>query len=199
MTAIPGYAEAVLNERRRRNLAELGFAERVCGVPVRPITPRDVIVLQECRCCWFDDSADRHDVVLSTIQLLWWQWKNRPKIGSAWLRRWFARRVSRLPADHVTDQVSVWLEWQFAEAPPGPAGSTGRTAPLASFATYLADGCAANGLSRGEILDTPVAILWQHVKLGMIRANPKFPKTNPSDRVKIDYLRSLQNGNRTQH
>jgi hypothetical protein len=188
---IPGYIEAIRAERNRRNRAELGVSHTVCGLPVLDITPRSVAILQESGCRYFSDDGDAEDIAVSTVMLLWWQWTKRPRrICPGWYRRRFARMVGKMPSDTLTREIGDWLDWQFADAPPSPdSGGGTKSPPLTSFAVSLADEAMRAGFSRNEALDTPLPILWQHIKLSALRQNPKMPKTNPSDRVRVAWLK----------
>ena len=189
---IDGYAEAVLEERRRRNRAECDIPETVCGVKLRPLTLRDVTILQEAGIAFFDESAEALDAVVSSVMLLWWQWAERPERPTDRQKRRFASRIGRLPAESVRDEVGEWIQWQFADSPPSQTGRKGTPPPIASFAVSITDAVASRcSWPRNEILNTPLTILWQHLKLSVAAADPKSPRFNPSDKVKNDYLKKM--------
>lgn len=189
---IPGYAEAVREERRRRNRVEFSIPETVCGVPLRPLTLADVTILQESGCSYFDDSDDAYDAATSLVILLWWQWTCRPQRFLSWRKRRFARRIGRIPSDRANDEASSWMRWMFADAPPHRSSPAGSPPPITSFAVSITDRVASRcSWPRHDIINTPLPILWQHIKIAASMDNPKAPRFNPSDRVKSEYLRSL--------
>lgn len=189
---IAGYAEAVLEERRRRNRAECDIPETVCGVALRPLTLRDVTILQEAGVAFFDESPDALDASVSTVMLLWWQWTKRPEPASYRDKRRFSRRIGKLPMDQVWKEISEWIQWQFADAPPSNSTRKGTPPPITSFAVSITDAVASRcSWPRHEILNTPLPILWQHLKLSAASADPKSPRFNPSDRVKTEFMKKL--------
>jgi hypothetical protein len=185
---IPGYAEAILEERRRRNRSEFQIPDTVCGVELRPLTLHDIAVMQESGICFFDDSDDALDAPTSLVMLLWWQWTKRPKRATYRQKRRFARQVGRKSIEAAEDQIEEWLKWQFADAPPGQTGARG-SVPITSFAVSICDSLASRcSWARSEIMNMALPIIWQHLKLAAVAENPRAPRFNPSDRVKSEFL-----------
>jgi hypothetical protein len=192
---IPGYAEAILEERRRRNRAEHQIPDTVCGVELRPLTLADISILQEAGVSFFDDSAEAHDAELSLVLLLWWQWVKRPKKPRDGLKRAFANMVARVPLERAENELADWIDWQFADAPPTKSSPLGRQPPLTSFSVAICDAVATRcSWPRSEIMALPLPVLWQHIKIAMAEMNPSAPRFNPSDRVKTEFLKSLNQG-----
>lgn len=188
---IPGYAEAVREERRRRNRSEFALPDTVCGVTVRPLTLADITVLQEAGVCFFDESPDAYDAATSLVMLLWWQWTRRPAKAKDRLKRRFARAVGYVSTERAQKELDEWLYWQFADAPPRKEGTGGTSPPIASFAVSMCDAVASHcAFSRAEIMALPLPVLWQHVKLAQVARAPDTPRFNPSDRVKTEFLRN---------
>ena len=179
------YARAILEERRRRNRAEFALPETVCGVEVRPLTLADISIMQEAGISFFDDSDERLDTPTSLVMLLWWQWVKRPRKPSDGLKRRFARAVGQVSLDRAEKEVDAWLKWQFADSPPSKGGKA-QGPPLTSFAVAICDAISSRvGWRRSEVMDLPLPILWQHLKLAALAANPNAPRFNPSDRARV--------------
>jgi hypothetical protein len=192
---IPGYAEAILEERRRRNRSEFRIPDRVCGVELRPLTLHDITVMQESGISFFDDSDEALDPPTSLVMLLYWQWVERPLKASYRFKRRFARKVGRKDLGQAETQISEWLKWQFADAPPSQSGGS-RQVPITSFAVSICDSLASRcSWARSEIMNMPLPVIWQHLKLAVVAVNPSAPRFNPSDSVKSDFLKTLNKSN----
>jgi hypothetical protein len=44
-------------------------------------------------------------------------------------------------------------------------------------------------------MNMPLPVIWQHLKLAAVAANPSAPRFNPSDSVKSDFLKTLNKSN----
>lgn len=189
---IPGYDEALLEERRRRNRSEFQIPDTVAGVELRPLTLNDIAILQEAGVSFFDESPEAHGPTLSLVIMLWWQWVSRPVKASDRLRRRFARAVGMVRSEEAEKDVKNWIRWQFADSPATPSQVKNPQAPITSFAASVCDSVASRcHWSRSEIMNMPLPILWQHIKIANAEGNPSAPRFNPSDEVKSKFLQEL--------
>ncbi len=197
---IPGFAEAVKRERTVRRQAWADVPLSICGVRVRPITLRDLELLEEMQngffCPWRFDTELEY--LAHCAQLVWWL-SDAPKPatdGAGWsaiiaqhYRRRLTARLAKDPA-RLARETREFLHGQFLDAPKGQSGST--SAASAAGAAYIIDALAAGGYSLppSQLLDLPLTQLWQLVRLVQRRVFG-VPLTNPSDKLATDYLATL--------
>lgn len=196
---IPGLAEAVRREDAVRRQAWLPVRPTIAGVPVRPLTLRDLEMLTELRnglfCPWrFDEDAE---LAGHCAQLAWWlSAAPKPAEGDGLLRRWWCEahrrrlsaRLTRDPQRLVRDTMRL-LEESLLDMPRG-AGGNGR--PIAGTVAHVLDLLAAGGhrCTPDEVLDLPLTRLWQLVRLVRRRVfDDKI--TNRSDQLAVEHLAKL--------
>jgi hypothetical protein len=197
---IPGYKEALAKEAELRNAALLD-AYALCGLGVRALTLRDVLVLLGAQSTIFSEQPTREDIAafLWLLQPNFWAWKKAgesPVIGG-WAKRFerrskrrFTKRLRNLKYEQAIIEVDEYLDAMFLDSPASSDGGDGAafTSFAVSIINYIAE---AYGWSRHEILNAPLPELYQHIKRIEKNRNPKAPTFNRiSDRIKGDWLRS---------
>lgn len=197
---IPGYAEALRREDSVRREAFSHSLDSICGVPVRPLTLRDAITLEEMRngfFCPFTFDAD-DELIGHCAQLVWWL-SDCPKPGfytkSIWQwrvairRRHLCRYLGQFPTELVQG-VHRFLKDAFFDAPKPSNGV--KSAAVAAGPAYVFDTLAQAGyvLTPDQILDMPLAQLWQVLRLASRRLYGA-PAVNESDRIATEYLETL--------
>lgn len=201
---IPGFADALRREASVRQQAWVETHTRICGVRVRMLTLRDIIVLEEIRngffCPWrFDDDEE---FLCHCAQLVWWLSDcPKPDFKSKRLIQPIVAAHRKRLLDHLAAQparlakdVNEYLKTQFLDAPKGSSGHGGQA--IAATPAYIADTLAAAGLFEGmdKLIDTPVVRTWQLLRLATRRVYG-IPVTNESDRIACEYLANLNGKN----
>lgn len=168
----------------------------ICGVRVRVLTLRDVVMLEELEngffCPWRFDSDE--EFLSHCAQLVWWlsDLPKPPLHSQSVFHPWVAgrqRQLLRYLACHpkrLAEETNRFLKDAFMDAPKG-SGSQGTA--VAATPAYLADTLAAGGfkISTEEMMDMPLAKLWQLVRLASRRIYGT-PLTNESDKLATDFL-----------
>ena len=201
---IPGFADALRREAAVRQQAWVEPHTRICGVRVRKLTLRDIVILEEIRngffCPWrFDDDEE---FLSHCAQLVWWLSDcPKPDFDSkrafqplvAGHRKRLLDHLARQP-ERLAKDVADYLKTQFLDAPKGSSGTGGQA--IAATPAYIADTLAAAGLFEGmdKLMDAPVVQTWQLLRLAARRVYG-VPATNESDRIACDFLGNLNGKN----
>lgn len=188
-TAIPGLAEAVAQETRRRVDSFTPAPSTVCGVTLEPLTPNKLAVLESINCpilggVEFPEPED--------IAVFLWFCSDEFTVNDRKRER-FTRRIARIDYYEALTGIQNWLADQFEDAPP----SSGReSVSYVSWIAALVDAIASEyGWSEEDILNIPFKRLTQYIRAIQLRNNPKAILFNAkSDKIKGDFLDS-QNTN----
>jgi len=199
------WREAQREEESLRAEAFANVARPVAGVPLRPLTPRDLLILDGFSSPFVcgDPSTARADHIVSVL------WMLRASYPSGLLGRLFGFRAHRrmlrrrwrvagqLERDHAA--LVLWFDCVFHDsgAPRGPEHpQAGIRAPVgANFvASLLVPICCEMGAvdpATGQpLIDSPLASLFQYQKiLRYRREGEKFVDFSGSDRVKAEAQR----------
>jgi|GEM_PF-1565342 hypothetical protein len=193
---IPGFADALRREASVRREAWAHSHTQICGVRVRVLTLRDVVILEELQngffCPWRFDSDEEY--LSHCAQLVWWlsDLPKPPIYSRSIFHPWVAGRQRQLLSylarhpKRLAEETNKFLRDSFMDAPKG-SGSQGTA--VAAMPAYIADTLAAGGfkISVDEMLDMPIARLWQLVRLSTRRIYGT-PLTNESDKLATDFL-----------
>ncbi len=175
------YRAAVERETESRTLAFAGALEMVCGVPVRPITLQDVIVLDGAKSpfiCGGIPTAE--DIIL----FLWLQSPDYSK--SRWRLKRFARKHRRLDYGDSCKAIFSIVDEAFMDA---PKGGGPEQLPYYAWPAALVDMFASEyGWSEEAILKSPIKRLFQYRKAIIKRENPKAVLWNPSMEIRSRWL-----------
>lgn len=211
---IPGYAEAVLKERVVRDAAFLGITESVGPFEVTPLTLRQWIVLRLLNNPLLHGGTPTPDDVVNFLWLLspgYHPVKGRKAFERRCRRFFFPRRYLALlntksakarhehrneqqmiRAAKIVDAIRAFVQEAMQDRPPAPK-------TLGFEADYFSDGayfCAVFGRefgwSQDDVLNTPLKRLFQYLNEMKHYHRSPVPLCNPSDRIKAQYLRSIQ-------
>ena len=202
---IPGYADALRRESDIRRQAFTSARHSIAGVRVRPLTLRDMSLLEEMRngffCPWrFDDDAE---YLGHCVQLVWWL-SDCPKPSMererafpflvAVRRAKLIASMLRVPAETLARDVRRYLSGMFMDSPRG--SDTSARQPLAATPAYVFDTLSAAGypLTLSDVMDMPLTQLWQLLRLAQQRLYGAAI-TNPSDKLATDYIASINTRN----
>lgn len=186
---IPGYAEAVAQEQSNRNLAFLGYPLPLCGMTIRQMTPRHVILLQECGNRFFAGGWPTFEDVGMFLWFLSPHYQPGEEHAKAFYRN-IAKRAREENA--MIEEITAYLVKVFQDAP-ASSGIQGKqyTASAAALVDVLA---REYGWSDEEVLDKPLGRLYQYFREIQYRHNPKAPRFNRSDSYISAWLRHRMAG-----
>lgn len=183
---IPGYAEAVKLERDLRDFAALGATERVAGFELRPITLRDILLLEKGGNAFF--SGGREPNAGDVLHLI--KWQSAERIG--WLKFRALRAVlsNEISLGSAVEQIGTWIDHAFLDMPPSSQGRKSDPSPV-SVAVTCVDILASNyGWAEKAILDMPVASMFQYIRAISSRVNREAVSFNKySDKIRGNYIR----------
>ena len=201
---IPGYAKELRREERIRAEAWLevcALTGEIAGFPVRPLTPRMLILLEEVHSGFvvpfeFESPAE---LAVEAARFLWvvsasyeFPRGRLHRLVLSWRRRRFIARIRK--AGGVIEGIRRYLDEAFYDAPKTPADDPkAKSSACVAWPAAIIDELyhAGYSWSRDEILDTPFKILWQLHKLAHHRLNPETPLANPSDAYAARYIEQL--------
>jgi hypothetical protein len=189
---IARYEAEVARERESREhafLADLApYVIRTArgALQLRILTVRDMAVLFNIGdpCIHDVDTAGEEEV----LRCLSYLDTRRPK---GWIRRLLReRKIAKLPSVQLRAGLKDYFDAMFLDSPP----STGRggRAYYCWEASIIHRLASAYGWGRSEIMDTPVGVVFQLLKILRAEADPEMPMFNPSDRV-LNELTSMRN------
>jgi len=198
---------AITREKRVREGAFLGGQQVVAGVEVNQLSLRVLLLLEAAGNgmvvpCAFDDNTE---AVAHATQVLWFCSEFVAPTGAVLPSFWqrvlgnikqqrFIERVLKLNPDRVAlfREVEDWLADAFLDAPGGKANAAVVRRPDVAYAAAVIDLFAEAGLgyTHAEIMDMPLAQLWQHWKLATQRLHG-VGSGSPSDIIETDYIQTL--------
>ena len=201
---IPGYTEAVAAEHFDRLVSFFDVNhETICGIKVRPLTPRLALELDAAGSPFM--RARLPETRGEIAAFVWhisteratrppWYW---PWSADRWIeyrRRKFLRSLLPLDAVVLTDAIFKYVNDAGAD---GPGGVSGGGAPFACWPSTLVDYFASRyGWSENTILDLPLKRLWQYWRHIRNRESKELALfINRSDEVRGNWL-AARNANR---
>lgn len=182
---IPGLAEAIKRENDIRDAAFLDLTTDICGIAIRQMTPRDLLIL---------DGIGNPLIAYqfpSLAQLVDFLWKLSPEFKlHAPLRRFlFGRRCRKVNYLLAVRAIFKYLDATFQDS---PASSGDPVMQYAGWPAYLITNLSDRPVADEQlILNTPFKRLFQYQKCLRRKNNPDAPMHNPSDKCKGDYLRKV--------
>jgi hypothetical protein len=213
---IPGYAKEVLRERVIRDAAFLGITESIGPFEVVPMSLRHWLILRLMHSPLLTGDTPTPQDVFNFLWLLSTNYSAtnlRSKrhferrcrsmffpprywalMNTRWARAWHeSKRIKRLTvAARIIYAARAYVTEALQDRPPIQK-SIGFDADYYSDAAYF---CALFGRefgwSQDETLNMPVKRMFQFLNECRASRGSKTPLCNPSDRIKSQYLRSLQ-------
>jgi hypothetical protein len=200
---IPGYADAVKQERFIRTAAFAPILERVCGVLVNPLTFQHLAMLETCGSPFVCGGP------ISIMDVGAFLWIVSPEYcKSKWKRKRFLRRVGKLryvfpsplppdfhPGRYTLERAVHEVFDYISEAErdlPGSSGGRGGPGYYSIPAVIVDTIASAYGWGESYIMQTPIKRLLQYRNRIMER-NGAGTLFNPSDAVRQRWLDANQN------
>lgn len=183
--ATPGFAEAVKAENDIRDAAFLDLTANICGVEIRQMTPRDLIILEGIGNPVAQKVRFSKEDVFDFLRVMSVHY--RP---GAWFNAWRIKRaVNHMDAKDAIPALIKYLDATFQDSPSG--GGAG--IPYAGWCAYYADIFGSEyGWPMERTLSTKLKVLYQLLKCIRRRHDPECILMNPSDKIKGDALRLKQ-------
>jgi len=176
------YAEAVAEETAIRNLAFLDVSEDVVGIAVRPMTLRDVIVLDGIGSPFMCGGIPSPQDV---VTFLWLQSPTfKPTKFAAWK---FAKSCRGMDFLKTVASVKDYVDEAFMDS---PGGSAKAAESYYSFAASLVDVFGHEyGWSEAQVMACPLKRLFQYLNAIRQRNDSKAIMFNPkSGLVRREFL-----------
>lgn len=176
---IPGLKQAVEREQAVREQSYLDFNESICGIEVKPLTLRKMLLLSAAGSPFVVGGAVTPYHVGAFFLTM--------TDAKGWSRWRLLRRIGLINGAKVIEAIQAFMDETYQDAPPS---SRGESVSYYSFASGLVDCFAAEyGWTRDGVLDSPLKCLFQELKAIVKRNNPKAIQFNPSDRVRGNWLK----------
>jgi hypothetical protein len=187
---IPGFRVALKRENDVRDAAFLDLTTDICGIPIRQMTARDLVIL---------DGLDNPLVcggLPTPEQLKQFLWLLSPGYRDrATIRRWlFNSRVNALGYLRPYRRCLEYVRDTFQDS---PGGSAVQQRQYAGWCAHMVNAIAINyGWSEELIVGTektpgiPLKRLFQYLKCIRRYHDPQCPMHNPSDKLIGQYIRS---------
>lgn len=190
---IPGYAEAVAHEAQMRELAYVGSAWIVCGVPIATLTPRMMAELFAVGCPFLSGGYPTAESIVHLLIVCGMSAEDRKSRFKTWR---FTRRISKAIRDlkwgvvECSADVEQYIDAMFQDAPTGG----GKSIPYASSVAWLEFSMCGKpwGWSRDTTLDTPIPIIYQQLRC-LERSRGHSP-INQSDYIRARWLEKQSGG-----
>jgi len=172
---------AIKRENDVRDASFLDLTTSICGVEIRQMTPRDMLILDGI------GNPLMSNQYPSPAQLADFLWKLSLEFKlNAPFRRWlFAMRVRKMNYFKAVQACWKYLEITFQDS---PASSGLQSTPYASWVAHLVVDLGSPAEAQ-KILNTPLRQLLQFRNVIRKNNNPNAPTHNPSDKIKGDYIR----------
>lgn len=176
---IPGYRESLekaeQEESLLRDLAMLGLPVKLCGVECNQFTPRHYMMLvaaQSPFICGGDIEPEHVAQFLWVVSVCF-------DSDDADARDFFVALIGfEVEFNEATVAIEKYLADAFMDRP--PSIKRARNSPSVSFAASMVHYIAQQyGWSVDEILDKPLAQLYQFLKCQCLDRNPNAPNMSP--------------------
>lgn len=185
------HAEERAKEDARREQAFLDLPMLVAGEPLRPMTPRDLLLLNGIESPFVCPG----EITAGHVGAFFWVLHEQNSGHDSWRnnRRKAAllRRLAPLPFVDVVAAARDYVSETFLDA---PRGTTEEKRPLGAcfLAPLVVSIALETGWSQEEILGTPLSRLFQYMKAIRARdAGKEFSDISPSDALMDEFLCEL--------
>lgn len=180
-----GYTEAAERQEQLRDGAFLNLPLVICGFPCEPMTARHFAILIHARSPFVVGGFPLPENVAQFL----WVLNPRFDYTATVERDAFIECCSELDYDNAVQEIRQYIDDCFMDS---PANSGGGGESFNSWLASLVDTLAREyGWREREILDLPLASLFQYVRLIVARHDSKSPQFNKlTDAAKNRWLES---------
>ena len=184
------YREAVASEIDDREFVFLGLHEDICGVKCVPLTLRKLALLKKEKSPFIIGGE------FEAIHLVQFLWIVSEKFSTNEEDRTaFAGSILDIDADRCLREINEYIDRAFLDIRMG----TSKSRPLVSMTATVALEMAGEPFRMNwrEVLDTPIAVLFQLMKAHDISEGGK-PANARSDKIRGQWLAEVNAFNREQ-
>lgn len=183
---VPGYAEAAQRQEALRDSVFLGLPLTICGLPCDQLNARHLAILTHCR-NGFVCGGEITGVAVG--QFLWCLSPDYSPINTKG-RAARLKQVSGLNFAKAKKEIEEYTDGVFMDS---HAGGSPRSESYNSWLAGLVDALASEyGWKQQEILDLPLAAVFQYVRLIRKRNGDNEPQFNKlTDEVKTKVFTEL--------
>jgi hypothetical protein len=189
--AIPGYREAIEQERADRDLAMMDRVP-ICGLQCRQISLRIWMLLNLCGNVFI---AGGGTATKEEVAVILWMLSDAYCLNEKARQKWVKRNVRPLFQAGkflwCVGEINQHLRRAFRDAPGGGKGSKQYVNAAAGVVDYLA---SEYGWSAREIMEMPIASLFLYQRAARMRHNPRAPMFNESDQILSRYMQDRVRG-----
>lgn len=181
---IPGYSEALADEAAVRELSYVDAPRTVAGIDVRQPTILDVVLLTHAESPFLVGGQ------ITPGAIAQWFWHMATPEYRKRGRVWHILTMRRLKYDETLREIQEFLDRHLQDS---PAGSESTQAEFVSWVAAAVHALAsAYGWTERDILNMPLARVFQYLRLIQRNLDPNALFINRSDRVRGVWLKSQQ-------
>lgn len=184
---IPGFREAVNRENRERDIPWLGLTEFVCGVELMQFAPRHYLFLTVAQSPFILGGTP----IETDIAKFFWVCSTKFIAGNTrwirWRRDRFIKRLRKLDWGQCVSEIGSYIDDAFSLGPGGGGSSKSYSSCISGIVDRFA---FEYGWSEEVIVTTPFKKLFQLERNRKLRTYPDTTFSNPSDRLKQEWLRN---------
>lgn len=169
---ITGYAEASERQEQLRDSAFLNLPHSLCGFPCAPLTPLRFAVLIHARSPFVCGGLPLPE---SVAQFLWALHPEFSYTDTA-KRDAFIESVAAVEYGAALEEITAYVESELLDAP--PSGGKPKEAYWSWLASLVDIFAHEYGWSREAILNQPLSVLFQQIKIINVRNGDKGPQFN---------------------
>ncbi len=181
---IPGYVAARNREDANRELAFFPMPPPILGVPVRHLNARHHMLLVGCRNRFLVGGMPTPEDVAMFLWFLSPEYSTQPGARELWVNK----HVRSLDFRAAVLAIVEHLERVFQDCPPQSDKGPQQKAYTAGVAGTIDILAQEYGWSDEEILEMPLARIFQYFRRIASRKIDRFVMFNPSDRLIGEYL-----------
>lgn len=196
---IPGYSEALEEERELRSRVCIGVPLEVCGVALRTMTMRDFVSLSALRSPFVAGGYIRR---MDCLQFACYMATSYVEPKQGWIGRWQAKRrnskvLKRLQSSPTLDligKINDYMDAMFLDSPASSGAAGSESAPIASTTASIIDQLAASyGWSIDDIMQVELPLIFQLFRIRHIMEGGKRSAliNRKSSKVIGEFLRKL--------
>lgn len=184
---IPGYRDAVEREQSLRENAFIDIEEQICGVDITPLNLRQWSILAAIGNP-FIKGGD-----FGAADAAMFLWAISPEYSPQKKKRDdFIKRIAKIDYAETIKAIAKYLDNAFFDAPRSGKGDSGS---IATFTACVIHRLASTyGWSENQILAIPLKRVWQYLRLIKRDDSPGSCFGNPSDEIRAEWLRKVNDG-----
>lgn len=190
LSSIPGYKEAVAEERNNRLFPFLGIPDEIGGIQVLPLSCRHVLLLEGCGSPFLGGAGE---VDAARVRQFLWIVSPEFSVEKAKREAFITENASKFTADAAI-AIFDYVKRHFQDSPGSRVD--GETKSYFSWVAGVVDIFASRyGWTVEYILNLPIAIVYQLLDSHGFRTDPDYVKINPSDGAINEHLKKLSAAN----